>query len=299
MIPEIGGDIVQWLRGFYYVVTSGSFSAAALIMRRNQPTISHQIKSLEDELGVQLLERGHNSIQLTDAGKVVFEEAKAILENVQNLKKNVQNIHNNLDGQIKMALAHTVMVHFLAPYICEMHHTYPDITYEFSGGGTRHILEKIDSNEVDFGIVDLVKPVPGFIYKKLFKAEHALLVGKNSPFTLSKNPTLQEIAGLPFISFPFSSSMTRHIMAAFEQEGLSPRTVMVQNNVAVAKTFVQDGIGVVILEEFALMEQDYKDFVVYPMEKFISPRSYVVIIKKNRIISPEVRALLALLNIKV
>ncbi|MBW1913143.1 MAG: LysR family transcriptional regulator, partial [Deltaproteobacteria bacterium] len=51
MIEEMGGDFLQWLRGFYYVAKRGSMTLAALEMGRNQPTISHQIKCLENEFG--------------------------------------------------------------------------------------------------------------------------------------------------------------------------------------------------------------------------------------------------------
>ena len=57
MIKEMGGDYLQWLRGFYQVAKTGSFSMAGREIGRNQPTISHQIKCLEKEYGVTLFDR--------------------------------------------------------------------------------------------------------------------------------------------------------------------------------------------------------------------------------------------------
>lgn len=55
MIEEMSGDFLQWLRGFYFVAINNSFSHAALEMGRNQPTISHQVKCLEKQFGINNL----------------------------------------------------------------------------------------------------------------------------------------------------------------------------------------------------------------------------------------------------
>ena len=74
MIDEFSGDFLQWLRGFYYVAKTGSVSLAALEMGRNQPAISHQIKSIENEFGVTLFDRSRGRMALTPEGKKLFEK---------------------------------------------------------------------------------------------------------------------------------------------------------------------------------------------------------------------------------
>ena len=65
MIEEVGGDYLQWLRGFYYVAKTGSFSLAGLEMGRHQTTITHQVKCLESMYGVTLIDRSKGKCEYT------------------------------------------------------------------------------------------------------------------------------------------------------------------------------------------------------------------------------------------
>ena len=65
MIEEIPGDLLQWLRGFYFVAERGGVTQAAVVMGREQPTITRQIQCLEKELGVTLFDRSSGKMKLT------------------------------------------------------------------------------------------------------------------------------------------------------------------------------------------------------------------------------------------
>lgn len=90
MIEQIGGDFLQWLRGFYFVAKRGSVTQAALEMGRNQPTISHQIKCLETEFGVSLFDRSSGKMQLTPEGKALLEKSISLFETVREMKSEIQ-----------------------------------------------------------------------------------------------------------------------------------------------------------------------------------------------------------------
>src|SRR5471032_3649847 len=70
---------LRHLRYFAAVAAHGSFNRAAHSLHLTQPALSRQVKDLEDELGVRLLERGKNDMTLTDAGEVFYEEARDLL----------------------------------------------------------------------------------------------------------------------------------------------------------------------------------------------------------------------------
>ena len=80
MIEQIGGDFLQWLRGFYFVARRQSVTRASLEMRRNQSTISHQIKCLENEFGVTLFDRSRGKMDLTPEGKTFLDKAISVFE---------------------------------------------------------------------------------------------------------------------------------------------------------------------------------------------------------------------------
>lgn len=86
MIEEMSGDFFQWLRGFYYVTKIKSVSLAAAEMGRNQPAISHQIKSLEKELGVTLFDRTKGSMELTPEGISLLGKTISVFELIKEMK---------------------------------------------------------------------------------------------------------------------------------------------------------------------------------------------------------------------
>jgi len=86
MIEEIPGDLMQWLRGFYFVAEKGSVTQAAIAMRRGQPTITYQIKCLEKELGVTLFDRSSGKMKLTPEGRNVLEHVITLFEDVKEIR---------------------------------------------------------------------------------------------------------------------------------------------------------------------------------------------------------------------
>jgi DNA-binding transcriptional LysR family regulator len=104
MIEEMSGDFFQWLRGFYYVAKTKSVSLAAAEMGRNQPAISHQVKSLEKELGVTLFDRSKGSMELTPEGISLMGKTISVFELVKEIKGAVcSEGHLDLGGTVVVA----------------------------------------------------------------------------------------------------------------------------------------------------------------------------------------------------
>ncbi len=89
MIDRMNGNLFQWLRGFYYVVTLGSTSAAAAAMGLSQPSVSHQVHMLEAELGVQLFQRTLRRMAPTKEGLVLYERTVTLFEQVRGIKAEI------------------------------------------------------------------------------------------------------------------------------------------------------------------------------------------------------------------
>ncbi|MDL2307428.1 LysR family transcriptional regulator [Desulfovibrio sp. OttesenSCG-928-C06] len=113
MIPEFSGDFMQWLRGFYYTAQTGSMTAAAELMNRNQSAITHQIKCLEEELGVKLFSGSKGKRTLTNEGKHLFSKAVHIFEVISEVKDNIGTVSEGLTGEINIAAFYTFMEFYL------------------------------------------------------------------------------------------------------------------------------------------------------------------------------------------
>ena len=103
MIPELNGDFLQWLRGFYYVAKTGSVRRAAELMHRNTSTISYQLKSLEEELGTVLFDRYKKSLIITGEGKKLLGWTISTFETLQSMRSAVGSSDGQLQGDITFA----------------------------------------------------------------------------------------------------------------------------------------------------------------------------------------------------
>ncbi len=144
---------LRQLRYFITVVNEGTISLAARRLHLSQPPLSHQMKLLEEELGVTLFERGSRHIRLTLPGKAFYERALAILDLSELAKSEIVSLDQEIAGTIKLGIissaAEFITSRFLAPFQKES----PQVTLEVSESNTFHLLELLHMNQIDLAIV--------------------------------------------------------------------------------------------------------------------------------------------------
>ncbi|MEW6667180.1 MAG: LysR family transcriptional regulator [Thermodesulfobacteriota bacterium] len=296
MIEQIGGDFFQWLRGFYYVAKRGSVTQAALEMERNQPTVSHQIKCLEKEFGVTLFDRSWGKMQLTPEGKVLLQKVVSLFEVVKEMKGDIGQSHLEQKGKVLMATTHAVMHFFLPPFVVDFRKTHPDVDLDIEGGGLEVILGKVESAEVDFGIAQMFTVPDGFQYHDLFETNLVLIAPKKNPFSLRRDSSLEEISKAPFIFYPRSSTLVPYVDERFLEKGLDLKVWLVLNNYDSVKKYVALGLGVSILDDYALTARDRQRLDIFSLDRYFEPRRYGLILRKRKYLTPAAKAFIRIIQ---
>lgn len=290
MIDEIPGDLIQWLRGFYFVAETGSVSQAAIAMQRGQPTVTYQIKCLEKELGIILFDRSSGRMKLTPEGKNVLENVISLFEEV----KEIRNAHRKepleYEGRIVITASHAIIDSFLPRHIANFMHSYPLVTFHLEGGVNELVLEKVESSESDFGIASIDIVPNTMVCHDLFETALVLIAPKNNTFFQDRAPTLQQIAQCPLILFSRKGTIVPFIIERFLQEQLEPKVVMTVNNFASVKKYVVQGLGAAILTGYAITKEEKQLFDVFSLEKYFPKRRYGLCVKKKKYLSPTVKA---------
>jgi len=292
MIREIQGDFLQWLRGFFYVAKMRSITLATSEMNRNQPTISHQIKALENEFNTTLFDRSGGRMELTPEGEVLLEKTISLFEIIKEMRNEVSENRLQSKGDVKIVSSHAIIDYFLPTYIIDFRKRYPGVHFEIEGGGSRTILEKVESSEADFGIASLEVIPENMTYYDLFDTSLKLITPRGNPFSFGKKLTLKKIAEAPFIFFPRSSTITPLILKTFSEKGLSLNVMMILNNFEIVKRYVSLGVGVSILDDYTIEDKDREQLDVYPLDPFFEKRKYVILLRKRKYLSPPVKAFL-------
>jgi len=290
MIEETSGDLVQWLRGFYFVAEMGGVRQAAIAMGREQPTITRQIKCLEKELGITLFDRLSGKMRLTPEGKVLLEKAVSLFEDVKEIKSVFRNHDVDYEGKIVVAATHALIDSFLPPFVADFRKIHPRVSFHLEGSIREMVFDMVNSGEADLGIA-YIESVPKTIASYLlFESQMVLVAPKNNPFFLSKSPTLRQIAQAPLILFSHKGLLEPKIEQRFAEEKLKPNVVMTHNNHASIKKYVALGTGVAILGSHTISKEDEKTFDIFPLDRYFLKRKCGLLLRKRKYVSPMVKA---------
>jgi DNA-binding transcriptional LysR family regulator len=290
MIEEISGDLLQWLRGFYFVAERGGVTQATLVMGREQPTITRQIKCLEKELGVTLFDRSSGKMKLTPEGRVLFEKAISLFEDVREIRSEFRKEQLEYQGKIVIATSHAIIDTFLPRYVAAFRAAHPRVSFHMEGGVFETALEKVDSGEADFG-VGFADAVPRtMVCFDLFETGQKLIAPKNNTFFTGTSPTLRQIAQAPLILFSRTGSIEPFIERRFAKEHLKPNVVMIHNNFVSVKKYVALGMGVALLSGYAVSKEDERIIDIFTLDRYFPRRRMGLLLRRRKYLSPAVKA---------
>lgn len=141
---------------FLAVAREQSIVKAAKLLHLSQPTLSTQIRAMEEELGKQLLVRGtkgSRKVTLTEEGMILRKRAEEILSLVQKTEREISLSDQTIVGDVYIGAGETDAVRFIARTARELYQTYPGIHYHISSGNSEFVTEQLDKGLIDFGIV--------------------------------------------------------------------------------------------------------------------------------------------------
>ena len=144
------------LQYFLAVAREQSIVRAAQSLHLSQPTLSTQIKAMEEELGKQLLIRGtkgSRKVTLTEEGMILRKRAEEILNLVQKTEREITLSDQVIVGDVYIGTGETDAVRYIAKAARELYQTYPGIHYHITSGNAEFVLEQLDKGLIDFGIV--------------------------------------------------------------------------------------------------------------------------------------------------
>lgn len=297
MIKEFSGDFLQWLRGFYYVATTGSVSTAAVQMLRNQPAISHQVKSLEEELGVTLFDRSKGKMVLTPEGHELLDYTISIFEIVKEMRAEIGRHDRDVSGLVSIATTHAVNTYYLPGYIIPFQQRHKGVYFDVKGGALKTIMKQVDSSDADFGIASLPDIPDTVSYEELFQTRLVLITPKLDIFEIGDRLTIEKLRTLPLLAPPTTSSVYSLMKDLGRRCNFDWNVVQMLNSYALVKRYTQLGMGVSIVDEFAMVE-DSDRLNAYPLDEFFEPRSYGLVIRNRKYLTPQVRRFIETLKDK-
>ena len=144
---------IRVLKYFLAVAREQSFSTAAERLFLSQPTLSRQLKELEDELGKTLLVRSNKGVTLTEEGIILRKRAEEIIDLMDKTEQEVRQSNDSVSGTVYIGAGETYAIKLIADTAHHLKADYPGIHYSFFSGNGTDVMEKLDRGLMDFGLI--------------------------------------------------------------------------------------------------------------------------------------------------
>ncbi|WP_367871926.1 LysR substrate-binding domain-containing protein [Luteolibacter sp. Populi] len=220
---------LRHLRYFVAVAEELNFRRAAERLNVTRPALSKQIKDLETEIGVKLLDRDTVRVALTDAGKVFLADSRAILDDVEHAVARSREAQDGRRGQIRIGSVGQIAASFLPDALRAFRVNFPDVEVTFVEMTPPEQLEALAKDEIDLGFAygrDTEK-VPGMSSLLLVRSTFGVSMSKDHPFATRRALRLEELhdQSMLCVGDEKASTHRRDILSMFEEAGTAPASV--------------------------------------------------------------------------
>lgn len=244
------------LEAFIMVVEKKSFSEAALALKSSQPAVSIKIKTLEEDLGMELLDRGVSGIQPTSAGSLVYHAAKEILKRWRRLEDDLCGFQDTLTGNLTIG-ASTIPGTYLVPnWLKKFRSLYPKVDVTIEIGDSKEVLDKLLNHQVDVGIVGMQQASNKIISRQIASDSLVLITPNEHPLVHSTDQDFSQIKQYDFVLREKGSGTRKEMEEYLSEQGYSLtdlKTVVSIGSTEAVIAAVEAGLGISFISKLAAL----------------------------------------------
>ncbi|MGA2655353.1 MAG: LysR substrate-binding domain-containing protein [Gammaproteobacteria bacterium] len=184
------------LRDLSYLVAVAKtlhFGKAAAQVHVSQPTLSVQIKKLEDRLGVVLIERNNKNVRLTPAGEIIAQKATRILQDIEAIKTYAHTLQDKEAGDIHMGIIPTLGPYLMPQLVQTTHKKLPKLSLWLHEQKTQTLIQQLEHGQLDLAIMALPINNDALITLPLFTEEFYLAVNQMHPLAKKKSIQFKDL----------------------------------------------------------------------------------------------------------
>ena len=238
------------LRALQYFVKLSElrhFSRAAEACFVSQPTLSIQIKKLEDELGVQLVERSPRKIMLTPIGEEIAERARLVLSEVNQIQAVASRAGDPADGNLRLGLFPTLAPYLLPHVIPTIRNQYPNLKLQLVEEKTEDILKMLQQGELDAALLALPINDDGLDMEILFEEPFVLAIPAEHPLGEKSRIALKDLNGSELLLLDEGHCLREHALEVCALAGAHERVDFHATSMETLRQMVAANVGITLM----------------------------------------------------
>lgn len=281
---------IRVLRYFLEIARAGNMTRAAETLHVSQPTLSKQIKDLEQELGKKLFIRKSTSLSLTDEGMLLRKRAEDILDMVDKTTDEFKALDEITGGEVHIGCAESYQIKYLAQAIHSFKKKYPLFRYHLTSGNTEQVTERLDRGLIDFAVIVEPPNLSRYNYLELPESDIWGLIMKNDDPLARKNTIcFEDLADLDLIC---SEQGMKFDIARWCGEKADTLNLTGTLNLSCnGSVFVKEGLGYMLTFDKLIKTDSESGLCFRPLEPVLETKMYVIW-KKYQVFTPIAELLL-------
>lgn len=285
-------DIKQ-LRYFTAVVAEGGFSGAAAKLHLSQPSLSKAVRTLEEQIGFQLLERTTKRVNLTESGRVFHERALQVLAEMDTFEKEVEEVKITGSGEVRIGMIESVK-NWIPGILSWYRQEFPDMHVALKEVLSRPDIEHALRNyDVHACLTNEYIEEEDIVTWPLYKEKLVLVMSAAHRFAGMESIGLADISEEPFIITGKGFQTRANILHAFDEEALVPNICSDADRFETILTLVEAGIGISIIPRNYIGRTVPATLVIKELDSASLKRTVYLAMMKNRYRPPAIEVLLA------
>lgn len=291
------GSRLKPLRAFCQVARLGSVSRAAEALYLSQPAVTLQLQALEREYGVRLLERSGRRLALTREGEVLYALARPLVEGLDGLEAAFRERLRGLDaGELHVAAGSSTILYLLPRIVEAFRAAHPAVRLTLHNVTGASGLDLLRSDAVDLAVGSMLDVPADLDYAPVYRFDPMLIVPPGHPLAAKPELRLEDLSPYGLILPPQRLTTYRLVDLVFQRAHVPYTVALEVGGWEVIKQYVAMGLGISIVTAICLTEADRSRLVARSLARYFPPRSYGVVMRKGKYLSPQARAFVALIK---
>lgn len=263
---------------------------AAERLHVSQPSLSRQMKDLEEELGKKLFHRSSYSIHLTDEGMLLRKRAEDLIEMADKIQAEFHSLDEMTGGEVFIGCAESYLVKYLAQAVKKLYHSHPLIHYHIISGNTAQVAEKLDKGLYDLAFIVEPPDLSQYNYLEVPGADvWGAVMRHDHPLAAKKNITIDDLLPYPIFASEqaYNLDFPRWCGEKVDKLNLLAGFNLVNN----AAVFAKEGLGLTLTFDQLVDTSEQSELVFRPLKPRLETKMYIIW-KKYQVFTPAADLLL-------
>ena len=288
------GDRLKQLRAFCQTARLGSISRAAEKLTWSQPSVSLQVSSLEEDLGLSLFERRRPHMTLSRAGESLYRFAMPLVQGMDRLPDTFAERHHDVMQNVLRIGAGQVSAMYLLPkFLEQFRQRYPEIRVDIKSGSGPDRLRWLRTYEIDLAIAAMDVPPSDLEFQSILASEPMLVTALDHPLAGRKALSIEEAAAYPFVGPTSTHHERQRVDTILRERGIVLDIVVEVDGWNVIMKYVAAGVGISMVPDLCLTKHDGLSKI--PITDVFRQHTYGAVTRRDGLLPLAERRLLRLM----